>query len=68
MPVRRCGECGKFMGDRGRSKLCSLDCSMRRAIEVQRQLHAKEGPWFERWKMGCLLSAPKARRRDTVAG
>lgn len=49
--IVKCATCGKptKKGPRPRS-YCSLDCSIRAALDAQQQLHDHKGPVYRRWK------------------
>ncbi len=50
---KACKVCGEHPGEEGLSKrgLCEA-CELRRMTEAARQMAAKEGPYYERWKVG----------------
>lgn len=51
----RCRECGERFpspGQLSKQGYCA-ECGPRRAIEQQRQLAAKSGPYYEAWKERC---------------
>jgi hypothetical protein len=51
-----CKHCGKPMkvSMRRRKSPSHIDCSMQVMIENQRQIAAKEGPMYERWRNGQM--------------
>ena len=51
--IRICTACGTREGVNPRSDLC-FPCAMEKMREEIRQLQAKEGPMYEKWKDGLL--------------
>jgi hypothetical protein len=56
-----CKYCGRMIlvGDRTRKLPHHLECSMQVAIDTVRQMAAKEGPYYERWKQSMRRYAER---------
>lgn len=48
MPCRHCGE-DIEVGWKTKKKPAHAECSIRKAAEVQRQMHYKSGPYYDKW-------------------
>lgn len=49
--ARRCKrkQCGAILDADQRSDYCSLACSTAEMMDANRQMHAKSGPYYDRW-------------------
>jgi hypothetical protein len=59
-----CRECGGLIevGSNTRNQPRHFECGIQVAIEAGRQMKAKRGPYYERWRMGMILAAERLRR------
>lgn len=58
---KECKDCGevKSLSKRG---LCR-DCAYKRMLDSVQQLHEKQGPLYEKWRINLLRSLGKAENR-----
>lgn len=49
--MKTCPECKKEVDWLGRSGVCA-ECGMRHMLDAMRQLKAKSGPYYDKWKIG----------------
>lgn len=53
--IRRCAGCRAVLPPKSRAKYCDA-CAMGRVAESIKQLRAKRGPMFDRWRLNLAQS------------
>lgn len=61
MPCRRCGDL-MTVGIRTVNQPRHVECGVQDSLDAIRQMKAKSGPHYERWRMGMLLAAERVAR------
>jgi hypothetical protein len=59
MPCRHCDK-PMLVGATKTRTPGHIECGIERAVEVQRQMAAKEGVYYQRWRMGMALAAERS--------
>jgi DNA-directed RNA polymerase subunit RPC12/RpoP len=58
-----CIECGRpITRERHYAHTDCVDCAMQRMLENNRQLRAKRGPYYEKWRRKCIAAAENYKR------
>lgn len=63
-----CPDCGQLVGRRARAgtQVRCANCGIARSVENMRQLHARSGPFYERWANALAKAAARQQQYAAI--